>query len=235
MSFARLSKQNVIIKGCLFAAVLHWALMFMSNFASHRDDAEDDSIKQMLIRERKDQDKSKRHIPWATPQIKTFFEPVPGGCCGASEQAHLNLLAAWEKSWQAKGWATRILTLEDAEKHPDFQKLKQILDDLGIITEYNKRCFYRWLAMADTGGWMSDYDTFVLNFDAEVGARISKYGVFTSFESHVPSLISASKHEWERLLQLMIKELESRTKEDGFTSDMVSWNFIFPFLALLLL
>jgi hypothetical protein len=33
----------------------------------------------------------------------------------------------------------------------------------------------------------------------------------------------------------MIKELESRTKEDGFTSDMVSWNFIFPFLALLLL
>ena len=75
---------------------------------------------------------------------------------------------------------------------------------------------------ANGGGWMSDYDTFPLNFDAEVGAKISKYGVFTSFDSHVPSLISAAQHEWEKLLQLMIGELESRTKEDGFTSDMVS-------------
>ena len=112
--------------------------------------------------------------------------------------------------------------MADARKHPDFHKMNKILVGLGV-SEYDKRCFHRWLAIAAAqGGWMSDYDTFPLNFDAEVGAKISQHGLFTSFDGHVPSLISAAKHEWERVAQLMLEFLQRKTKEDGLISDMVS-------------
>jgi hypothetical protein len=63
--------------------------------------------------------------------------------------------------------------------------------------------------------------TFGISFDAEVGARLGQYGIFTSFEQHVPSLISANKDEWQRLVQTMITRLEKRNLKDGFISDMV--------------
>ena len=211
------------MKGCLFAAAIHFLLLSISTYITYAKSEEDVGhfIKQKLLRERESEAATYR-VAWKTPQMATFFEPVPGGCCGASEQGHLNLVSAWEKSWQKRGWATTVLNMEDAKKHPDFEKLNLILDNLGV-NEYDKRCFYRWLAMsANGGGWMSDYDTFPLNFDAEVGAKLSEYGLFTSFDAHIPSLISAAKHEWERVLQLMIERLEARKKEDGFISDMVS-------------
>ena len=63
--------------------------------------------------------------------------------------------------------------------------------------------------------------TFGISFDAEVGARLGQYGIFTSFEKHVPSLISANKDEWERMVQTMITRLGKRNLKDGFISDMV--------------
>jgi len=94
--------------------------------------------------------------------MNTFFEPVPGGCCGASEEGHMKLMAAWETAWRAKGWETRVLTMDDSRKHPDFKKMDDILARLKV-SQYNRRCFFRWLAMAaNGGGWMSDYDTFPL-------------------------------------------------------------------------
>jgi len=157
-------------------------------------------------------------VDWRTPTMHTFFEPVPGGCCGTTQEGHQRLLRTWESAWRSKGWETKILKEEDARKHQDFEKLKGILDRLEV-DDYNRRCFYRWLAMSEIGGWMSDYDTFPLNFDAEVGSRLQQYGEFTSLESHIPSLIQANKKEWERVTQLMIEMLEFR-KDDGFISDM---------------
>ena len=63
--------------------------------------------------------------------------------------------------------------------------------------------------------------TFVFSFDSEIGARVGQYGVFTSFEKHVPSLISANRDEWEKLVEMFMKRLEKRKLEDGFISDMV--------------
>ena len=222
---ARLSTQNIIMKGCLLAAIVHLVILTFSNVLGHRDDIYDDSIKKRLIRERSKHHSKVGRVPWTTPVMHTFFEPVPGGCCSVSEEGHLNLLQTWEEAWQSKGWETRILNMDDVKEHKDFEKLKGVLDSLGV-DEYNQRCFFRWLAMAESGGWMSDYDTFPMDFDAQIGARIGKYGVFTSFDSHIPSLISASKYEWDRVLQLIIKELEGMTKEDGFTSDMVRCAYI---------
>ncbi len=90
------------------------------------------------------------------------------------------LLNAWESLWRESGWETRILTMDDAKKHKDFNRMKAIMERFKD-GEYNRRCFYRWLAMAEIGGgWMSDYDTFPLDFNAEVGSEfINGDGEFT--------------------------------------------------------
>lgn len=93
------------------------------------------------------------------PVMSTFFTPTKGGCCGMSEQGHLNLVKAWEEAWQSWGWDTRVLTEEDARRHPRFEEMEQKLST-SDVNEYNHRCFWRWLAMANEdnvmGGWMSD-------------------------------------------------------------------------------
>lgn len=76
-----------------------------------------------------------------------------------TQEGHENLLHAWEEAWQANGWQTKILTEKDARKHPEFEIMKDKLLKVGV-SEYNQRCFWRWLAMAvdesENGGWMSD-------------------------------------------------------------------------------
>ncbi len=156
------------------------------------------------------------------PVMHTFFEPVPGGCCGASEEGHQKLLQAWESSWRESGWETRILTIDDAKKHKDFDRMSEIMERFKV-GEYNRRCFYRWLAMAEIGGFMADYDTFPLDLNAEVGSKfINGDGEFTSLSSVVPALIHANKEEWERIMHVMMELLESRQDdEEGIITDNV--------------
>merc|ERR1712071_506152 len=64
------------------------------------------------------------------------------------------------------GWTPKILTVDDARKHPRFEEYNKMLDDVpldgysGYRSGYNRLCYLRWLAMAAVGGgFMSDYDT----------------------------------------------------------------------------
>ena len=34
------------------------------------------------------------------PIMSTFFKPVPGGCCGMTEEGHANIVAAWRRAWE---------------------------------------------------------------------------------------------------------------------------------------
>ena len=162
------------------------------------------------------------------PVMHTFYEGnAEGYCCGMLESGHLKLLEVWEKSWQDKGWATKVLTKEDAERHPDFSLLQEKLTKLQV-DQYNQKCWWRWLSMASItdgaerggGGWMSDYDTFPLELDAHKGRTLEQEnnGQFTSYQDHVPSLIHASREEWDRVLHLMIDMLPERINR--FASDM---------------
>lgn len=156
------------------------------------------------------------------PVMATFYEPVKGGCCGMSEQGHERLLHAWEKGWHDKGWDTRILTAEDAKKHPDFNMVENKLKARGM-DEYNRRCYWRWLAMASEdvgGGWMSDYDVVPLSLTAQMGRELSKDGSFKSYGMTVPALIHASRMQWDSVIHQMVKSLPEKKK--GFVSDMTS-------------
>ena len=152
------------------------------------------------------------------PIMHTFFEEVPGGCCGASSSGHNNLLNAWKSAWERAGWDTKILTIEDSKKNSYFDSFERVVAGLQI-DDYNKRCFYRWFAMANTegGGWMSDYDLFPLNISIKDGLNLPNNGQFTSFEGSVPSLLSASEAEWNRMASLIIETIKIHK---GILSDM---------------
>jgi len=138
----------------------------------------------------------------AKPIMHTFYEAVPNGCCGMTKEGHEDLLAAWKKSWEDRGWETVVLTEEDARQHPDFESINQKLQDLDV-NAYNRRCYWRWLAIVtDGGGWMSDYDVFPLSLNGEMGLALEQSGTFTSYAHHVPCLIHASAKEWDRILHL---------------------------------
>jgi len=158
------------------------------------------------------------------PVMHTFFEPTDKkyGCCGMSHEGHSTLLSAWKQAWEDRGWETKVLTKGNAIDHPDFDLLTAKLHELHV-GEYDTKCFWRWLAMASRedgngeGLWMSDYDVFPLGLDAEEGRKIANNVAFKSFSRHVPCLIHASRDEWDRVIHLMIGQLENRR---GKISDM---------------
>jgi len=160
------------------------------------------------------------------PVMHTFFEPVATGCCGMSKEGHQKLVDAWEASWQARGWETRILTEEDAKKHPDFEMIQKKLKKIGV-DPYNQRCYWRWLAMVTVGGgWMSDYDVFPLGLDSEAGLEIAEDGTFKSFYHHIPCLLHASAEEYDRITHLMIDMLPAKKEGNTLYSDMLSLKHI---------
>ena len=76
---------------------------------------------------------------------------------------------------------------------------------------------------ATEGGWMSDYDTFPLRMDASSSSEEEDYnilpngGTFTAHERAVPSLVSASQSEWERVSRLLLDAIPTH---DGLITDM---------------
>lgn len=157
------------------------------------------------------------------PIMTTFFEPVEGGCCGMSQQGHDNLVKSWKRAWEGRGWETRIFTEADARKHPDFELLQNKLIE-AKVSEYDRRCFWRWLAMAvddnPRGGWMSDYDLFPLTLTWERGMEIMKQTGFKSYGGQVPALIHSDQESWDKIVQMMIKTV-SPTLDLDFISDMM--------------
>jgi len=142
----------------------------------------------------------------------TFYEDIGG---------EGTLLNPWNASWHGSGWDTRVLSLSDARAHEKYSVMNELFDSVKI-NEYNKLCFLRWLAMAHTVqdeiGWMSDYDTFALKLRPGDGLTDNANdGKFTSYNQHVPNLLSGSKKEWNRMVDLLIDTWPSHK---GIYTDM---------------
>lgn len=170
--------------------------------------------------------------PNGPPIMNTFYEPVVGGCCGMSEEGHANLLRAWKDTWEQNGWQTRILTEADARKHPDFELLDEKLAAANV-TPYNRRCFWRWLAMSTpeiNGGWMSDYDTIPLSLHVNQGMRLQEDPGFKSYDTHIPDLIHASRESWDHVTDLMIRSIpQGDLPAEVLVTDMHMLQFLYIF------
>lgn len=233
-------ERKVIIVLCWF--LLYVWLDFDSSWFVDNDDEsridlsgynlrrglEEDGITQDAEIEQPNQEENLQHLTNVKPVMHTFFDPVPNSCCGMNEEGHETLLDVWKKAWEAEGWQTKVLTKNDAKSHPDFKSLNARLEKLHV-TPYNRRCFWRWLAMASLhdedgeeagGGWMSDYDLFPVGLTSERGVDMSKDGTFKSYSLHVPCLIHASSEEWDRIIHLMIDVIPETMEPDKKVTDM---------------
>jgi len=165
-----------------------------------------------------------RKEPQVPPNIYTFFEMnTKRDGTKDIDAGHEFMLEAWKSAWAARGWNPIILTLDDAKKHPDFdyysnQFMKLSSNEAFIFGgSYNYMCLMRWLAMAAqrVDGWMSDYDTYPLHITSSDGHYLPNGGKFTVFERYVPSLISASASEWDRLAIDVIEQVLDKFAAEG--------------------
>mmetsp|Transcript_18702 Transcript_18702/g.27306 ORF Transcript_18702/g.27306 Transcript_18702/m.27306 type:complete len:309 (-) Transcript_18702:1064-1990(-) len=148
------------------------------------------------------------------PVMHTFFSPILPNL-----NAQDPMLEEWKEQWSKVGFSTKVLTLKDAAKHPYYHQMSREIEKVFPNDIYNQFCFYRYLAMASSGGgWMSDYDTFPTNFPLKEGKDLPNGGMFTSYQAHVPALIAASSEEWERVGKLLVEAIP-RIKDD-VKSDM---------------
>lgn len=144
------------------------------------------------------------------PIIYTFFELKENTRHEkVDSEPFRKLLQLWTDLWTDAGWEPRILTMDDAKRHPDYEKYSKAIATEGNLFEggYEHMCFMRWLAMAahDTGGWMCDNDSFPMGITTQDGLTLPNDGQFTSFERHVPSLLSGSADEWNRMSKYVLE------------------------------
>jgi len=148
-------------------------------------------------------ERQRRNLQEERPVIYTFFEPAYES--SLSQKSLLLQLETWRTSWMNAGWKAVILTLKDAEQHYLYSHFKKAFDEARFpVSKYDQMCFYRWLAMAKVGGgWMSDYDTMPLYSNPAESLTLPNNGKFTSYQQHVPALVSGSEREWDRMSNLM--------------------------------
>lgn len=141
--------------------------------------------------------------------MHTFFHSL--------ELAEDEVLKLWAEEWTNAGFVAKVLTIEDAKRHPDFAMVEKIMEPIHGKLGYDALCFYRWLAMASSGGgWMSDHDTFPTNFPLSEGINLPNGGKFTAFQGHIPSLMSGSAEEWDKVIKLLIGVKETRSDMFAF-------------------
>lgn len=155
------------------------------------------------------------------PIMHTFYIPIEDKKeTGMSKDSNQKLIEAWTEEWRRHGCEARVIGMETAQQHPDFEHYNMLLDGLNLST-YERYCFLRYLAMAVvSGGWMCDYDTFPLHPHDEI---LPNGGVLTVHEytknGGVPSLISGSKDEFNRIAALLINNAVLHKSEASW-SDM---------------
>ena len=168
------------------------------------------------------------------PVMHTFYDELnnPGQrITGMSLTDDRQLLKIWADSWKSMGYRVRILTMEDVQKHPFFYHIESLLQKvpLGRRPDYDRVCYLRWFAMATVGGgWMSDFDVIPLPGSMQDESHNNNIlpgnGNFTVYDmtaqgDPVPSLMSGSSEEWDRLSNLI---LEYGMKQEGLTDNIFS-------------
>lgn len=133
----------------------------------------------------------------------TYFQKNPNTTPDSVNENN-KILYLWKTAWSLAGWKPRILTEEDAKRHPNYEELRRKFSAFPTVNEkeYEIACFMRYLAMAAVGGgWMSDYD--VLPFRLSGCIEPLNDGGYTVYEGVFPGLVSGTSQEFNRVANLM--------------------------------
>jgi hypothetical protein len=131
--------------------------------------------------------------------IYTYYEVI-----GGHSFDNDRLLSSWLASWYLRGWEPRILTLTDAQKHGDYEKIMKRVSTLPTINnrQYEEACYRRWLAFDVVGGGVM-CDTDVINFTAQVNDVPFPETVWIGNSSGVPCLVSASARGAKEIVDMI--------------------------------
>lgn len=134
--------------------------------------------------------------------IYTYFVPI--GLI--EERTQRRVLEWWRQTWSRAGWNPVILSEVIARTHPRFDSYSAVMRKKPLMNsaQYELACFYRWMATAAAGGGVQcDYDCINNGLTPEDIAPLLADGKMTIYEpAHVPSLVSGSAAEFERMCDL---------------------------------
>lgn len=119
-------------------------------------------------------------------------------------------LRHWRMVWRKAGFVPKVLSVKDAETHPQYEMLRKKFWDLPTTNTktYEMPCFLRHVAMAAAGGGlMVDYDVLPVRLSPEL-FHDPDYswlvgGEFTVGQWNVPSFVVASAEEYLRVATLI--------------------------------
>lgn len=165
-----------------------------------------------------------------SPVVYTFFDDLYNvydqrrGGKTTSPEDH-EILDAWTYSWKSMGFNPKVLTLDDAKRHPDFERFSTLLDEkvpLGSNTAHDKVCYLRWLAVAASGGGiLTDYDTIPLRSPQPDDYIMPTK--FTFYQSYVPSFMKGTPQQWANVANILLNEAVQPEKRGmSIYSDMMA-------------
>ena len=151
--------------------------------------------------------------------VYTYFDDIPQWTReGQLENARQ--LQEWQRAWERAGWEPRIISSRDIDREKyDVDSAVQNIP-LGSNKEYDRACYLRYFAMASVGGgWMSDYDLIPIGLKP---SAMPNGGRFTVHEYAVPSLVSGSQEEWERMAYVLTETGRNMMGKTDLFSDMMA-------------
>ncbi|XP_071812727.1 uncharacterized protein [Apostichopus japonicus] len=159
-------------------------------------------------REKESDSPNKRNLPKLVQEesecvVYTYYQPKKDIAADELSAAGVTL-KAWKSAWSDAGWRPRVISENDARKHPEYMSLRTRFERLPTtnVAEYELSCFLRHVAMAAVGGgWMADYD--VLPFHLPKCTKPFNRGEFTAYQLYTPCLVSANSSEYTRIARLM--------------------------------
>ena len=135
----------------------------------------------------------------------------------------------WREVWSKAGWDPKVLTQNDAAKHPRYDEMvdRFMTYPTSNPPGYELACYLRYLAMAEAGGgFMTDYDVVNVNVPPPPQCDwLPNDGAFTTHENFVPSLATGSAAEFERVVgefyDADVQDVLAATNSGNQVSDMI--------------
>ena len=139
------------------------------------------------------------------PVIYTFYH--------GSTEGDDDMLVVWKKKWWDAGWSPIVLSMQNAERHSNYET---VLDEL---PDGNALHSFQWLAVAQAGGgWLADFDVFPLRDFTKDGHSLPNSGKLTIWENVVASLVSGTSDEYTRAAMMLAEHMA----DQGQFNDMLA-------------
>jgi len=147
------------------------------------------------------------------------------------------LLALWSDAWTIAGWDIKILTINDAKKHPEYANYAKQLDDANICC-LPRETYLRHIAMGavpENGGFYSEIFvvplhrlTDISDGESIIMGELPNNGEMTSYDGVIGTVLSGTKEEWNRVttaLMLMLERNVAISLQKIYFGNITKFNF----------